>query len=84
MSIKVEHQRALSNLWHSIDSATGEFILITSDKVTEDIKVQVESTTATMISAGLSLLIKAAIDQEIPLYQLNELVTSFYEQEVRK
>lgn len=57
-----------------------EVILSISSDPNETISTSVESTPTTFLTVGTSMAVKAAIDNHIPLYVLQELIAKLYEE----
>lgn len=61
-----------------------EVILSVSSDPDDSISTSIESTPTTFLTVGTSMAAKAAIDNHIPLFILQELIAKLYEEELRK
>lgn len=57
----------------------AEVILSISKDNEEAVRTWVESTPTTMLTVGVSMAVKSAIDEGIPLFVLQELIHEMYE-----
>lgn len=60
-----------------------EAIVSYSTKDEKTVRTWVESTSTTMLTAGVGMAVKAAIDDSIPLFVLQELIAKMYEDVLR-
>lgn len=60
----------------------AEMILSISSELDDVVSTSVESTPKTFLTVGVGMAAKAAIDNQIPLYVLQELIAKLYEEEL--
>lgn len=77
-------QRIVNRLIEAAQLATTkkdiEVIMSISSDPEDTIRTWVESTPTTMLTVGVSMSVKAAIDQGLPLFALQELIHHMYEE----
>lgn len=63
----------------AMSNPEAEVIISVSKEKEDQVRTIVEATDTTMLTAGLSLAIKSAINQRMPLFILQELLASLYQ-----
>ena len=63
----------------AMSNPEAEVIISVSKDKEDQVRTIVEATDTTMLTAGLSLAIKSAINQRMPLFILQELLASLYQ-----
>lgn len=64
----------------AMSNKDAEVILSISKDPDDAVRTWVESTPATMLTVGVSMAAKAAVDQKLPLFALQELIHHMYEE----
>lgn len=76
-------QRIVNRLMEAAQLACAyediEIIMSISRDPEDSVRTWVESTPTTMLTVGVSMVAKAAIDQHLPLFALQELIAKMYE-----